>query len=140
MKQSRADTLGSADSAIFIVDDDPAVRDSLQQLLESIGFTVETYGSGESFLEHASPLEGACVLLDLKLPGLNGLEVLESLAQRPYDTSVVLITGHGDSKTRARALRAGAVAMLQKPVRDELLLRTLRRIMKLREIRGGEKT
>ena len=89
MTQSLADALGSA---IFIVGDDPAVRDSMQQLLESIGFTVETYGSGESFLEQASPLEGACVLLDLKLPGLNGLEVLEALAERPYDTSVILIT------------------------------------------------
>lgn len=137
MTQSLADALGSA---IFIVDDDPAVRDSMQQLLESIGFTVETYGSGESFLEQASPLEGACVLLDLKLPGLNGLEVLEALAERPYDTSVILITGYGDEATRARALRAGAMAMLQKPVRDELLLRTIQRVLKLRENRGGEKT
>lgn len=130
----------SFESAIFIVEDDRAVRDSMRQLLESIGFTVETYGSGESFLEQASPLDGACELLDLKLPGLNGLEVLESLAQRPYDTSVILITGYGDETTRARALRAGAVAILQKPVRDELLLRTIRRVLKLRENRGGEKT
>ena len=127
-------------SAIFIVEDDRAVRDSMRQLLESIGFTVETYGSGESFLEQASLPDRACVLLDLKLPGLNGLEVLESLVQRPYDTSVLLITGYGDETTRARALRAGAVAILQKPLRDELLLRTIRRVMKLREKRGGEKT
>ncbi len=114
--------------------------DSLRQLLESIGFSVETYGSGESYLEQASPLEGACLLLDLKLPGLNGLEVLEALAERPYDTSVILITGYDDETTRSRALGAGAVAILQKPVRDELLLRTLRRVMKLNENRGGEKT
>ncbi len=137
MKRSSVD---SFEPAIFIVDDDPAVRDSMRQLLESIGFTVEAYGSGESFLEQASPLEGACLLLDLKLPGLNGLEVLEALAERPYDTSVILITGYGDETTRARALGAGAVAILQKPVRDELLLRTLRRVMKLNENRGGEKT
>ena len=130
----------SFESAIFIVEDDRAVRDSMGQLLESIGFTVETYGSGESFLEQASLPDRACVLLDLKLPGLNGLEVLESLVQRPYDTSVILITGYGDETTRARALRAGAVAILQKPLRDELLLRTIRRVMKLREKRGGEKT
>ena len=134
MKQNPSDSL---DSAIFIVDDDPAVRDSLQQLLESIGFTVETYGSGEEFLEQASLPDGACVLLDLKLPGLNGLEVLETLARRPYDTSVILVTGYGDETTRARALGAGAVAILQKPVRDELLLRTIRRVLKLRENRGN---
>ena len=137
MKQSFVD---SFESAIFIVDDDSAVRDSLQQLLESIGFTVETYGSGESFLEQASLPDRACVLLDLKLPGLGGLEVLESLARRPYDTSVILITGYGDETTRARALRAGAMAMLQKPLRDELLLRTIRRVLKPRENRGGEET
>ena len=137
MKQSSFDSLKSA---IFIVDDDPAVRDSLQQLLESIGFTVEAYGSGEELLDRGGSLDRACVLLDLKLPGLNGLEVLESLVQRPYDTSVILITGYGDETTRARALRAGAVAILQKPLRDELLLRTIRRVMKLREKRGGEKT
>ncbi len=137
MKQGLADELGSA---IFIVEDDRAVRDSLRHLLESIGFTVETHGSGEEFLEQASPLDGACVLLDLKLPGLNGLEVLESLARRPYDTFVILITAYGDEITRARALGAGAVEMLQKPVRDESLLRTLRRVLKLREKRGGHKT
>jgi FixJ family two-component response regulator len=134
MTQSLADIFGSE---IFIVDDDRAVRDSTQQLLESIGFTVETFGSGDSFLEQASSLEGACVLLDLKLPGLDGLEILESLAQRPYDTSVILITGYDDETTRAKALRAGAVAILQKPVRDELLLRTIRRVMKLNDNRGG---
>ena len=101
---------------------------------------METYGSGEEFLQQASPLDGACVLLDLKLPGLNGLEVVESLARRPYDTFVILITGYGDEITRARALGAGTVAMLQKPVRDELLTRTIRRVMKLRQKRGGHKT
>ena len=137
MTQSLADVFNSE---IFIVADDRAVRDSMRQLLESIGFTVETYGSGDSFLEHASSLDSACVLLDLKLPGLDGLEILESLAQRPYDTSVILITGYDDETTRAKALRAGAVAILQKPVRDELLLRTIRRVMKLNDNRGGERT
>ena len=98
------------------------------------------YESGEELLDREDSLDGACVLLDLKLPGLNGLEVLETLARRPYDTSVILVTGYGDETTRARALGAGAVAILQKPVRDELLLRTIRRVLKLRENRGGGKT
>jgi len=134
MKQS---SVGSFEPAIFIVDDDPAVRDSLQQLLESIGFTVETYGSGESFLEQASLPDRACVLLDLKLPGLNGLEVLETLAARHSDACVILITGHGDAATKARATRAGAAAMLEKPLRDELLLGTILSVFEHRQERRG---
>ncbi len=134
MKQS---SVGSFEPAIFIVDDDSAVRDSLQQLLESIGFTVETYGSGESFLEQASLPDRACVLLDLKLPGLNGLEVLEILAARHSDACVILITGHGDAATKARATRAGAAAMLEKPLRDELLLGTILSVFEHRQERRG---
>ncbi len=125
MKQSSFDAL---EPAIFIVDDDSAVRDSLRQLLESIGFTVETYGSGEALLDREGSLDRACVLLDLKLPGLNGLEVLEILeilSARHSDICVILITGHGDAATKARATRAGAAAMLEKPLRDELLLSTI---------------
>ena len=134
MKQSSLDAL---EPAIFVVDDDPAVRDSLQQLLESIGFTVETYGSGESFLEQASLPDRACVLLDLRLPGLNGLEVLEILAAQHSDACVILISGHGDAATKARASRAGASAMLEKPLRDELLLSTILSVFEDRQERRG---
>ena len=134
MKQSSVDPL---EPAIFIVDDDLAVRDSLQQLLESIGFTVETYGSGESFLEQASLPDRACVLLDLKLPGLNGLEVLEILAAQHSDTCVILISGHSDGAVKARATRAGAAAMLEKPLRDELLLSTILSVFEHRQERRG---
>ena len=134
MKQSSFDAL---ESAIFVVDDDPAVRDSLQQLLESIGFTVETYESGESFLEQASLPDRACVLLDLRLPGLNGLEVLEILAAQHSDACVILISGHGDAATKARVTRAGASAMLEKPLRDELLLSTILSVFEDRQERRG---
>ncbi len=134
MKQSSFD---SFESEIFIVDDDPAVRDSLQQLLESIGFTVETYGSGEELLDREGSLDRACVLLDLKLPGLNGLEVLEFLAVQHSDACVILMTGHGDAATKARATRAGAAAMLEKPLRDELLLSTILSVFEDRQERRG---
>ncbi len=134
MKQGSFDSLKPA---IFIVDDDPAVRDSLQQLLESIGFTVETYGSGEELLDRGGSLDRACVLLDLKLPGLNGLEVLEILAAHHSDACVIIITGHGDAATEARATRAGASAMLEKPLRDELLLSTILSVFERREERHG---
>ncbi len=134
MKRSSVDSL---EPAIFIVDDDPAVRDSLQQLLESIGFTVETYGSGESFLDREGSLDRACVLLDLKLPGLNGLEVLEILAAQHSDACVILITGHGGAATKARATRVGAAAMLEKPLRDELLLSTILSVFEHRQERRG---
>ena len=134
MKQGSFDSLKPA---IFIVDDDPAVRDSLQQLLESIGFTVETYGSGEELLDRGGSLDRACVLLDLKLPGLNGLEVLEILAAHHSDACVIVITGHGDAATKARATRAGASAMLEKPLRDELLLSTILSVFEHRQERRG---
>ncbi len=130
MKQSSVDSL---EPAIFVVDDDPAVRDSLQQLLESIGFTVETYGSGEELLDREGSLDGACVLLDLKLPGLNGLEVLEILAARHSDACMIVISGHGDAAMKARATRAGAAAMLEKPLRDELLLSTILSVFEHRQ-------
>ena len=130
MKQSSVDFF---EPAIFIVDDDPAVRDSLQQLLESIGFAVEAYGSGEELLDRQGSLDGACVLLDLKLPGMNGLEVLEILAAQHSDACVILITGHGDAATRARATRAGAAAMLEKPLRDKLLLSTIHSVFEPRQ-------
>ncbi len=134
MKQGSFDSLKPA---IFIVDDDPAVRDSLQQLLESIGFRVETYGSGEELLDREGSLDRACVLLDLKLPGMNGLEVLETLAAQHSDACVILISGHGDAATKARATRAGAAAMLEKPLRDELLLSTILSVFEHRQERRG---
>ncbi|MFB3150185.1 MAG: response regulator transcription factor [Alphaproteobacteria bacterium] len=137
MKQSSFDSLKSA---IFIVDDDPAVRDSLQQLLESIGFTVEAYGSGEELLDRGGSLDRACVLLDLKLPGLNGLEVLEILAAQHSDAGVIVITGHGDAATKARVTRAGASAMLEKPLRDELLISTILSVFEHRRERRGNGT
>ncbi len=130
MKQSSVDFF---EPAIFIVDDDSAVRDSLQQLLESIGFAVEAYGTGEELLDRQGSLDGACVLLDLKLPGMNGLEVLEILAAQHSDACVILITGHGDAATKARATRAGAAATLQKPLRDKLLLSTIHSVFELRQ-------
>ena len=134
MKQSSFESL---ESAVFIADDDPAVRDSLQQLLESIRFTVETYESGEEFLDRGGSLDRACVLLDLKLPGLNGLEVLEILAAQHSDACVIVITGHGGAATKARATRAGAAAMLEKPLRDELLLSTILSVFEHRQERHG---
>ncbi len=134
MKQSSFDSL---EPVIFIVEDDPAVRDSLQQLLESIGFTVETYGSGEELLDRGGALDRACVLLDLKLPGLNGLEVLEILAAQRSEACVIIISGHGDAATKARATRAGASAMLEKPLRDELLLSTILSVFEHRQERRG---
>ena len=130
MKQSSVDFF---EPAIFIVDDDPAVRDSLQQLLESIGFAVEAYGTGEELLDRQGSLDGACILLDVKLPGMNGFEVLENLAAEHSDACVILITGHGDAATKARATRAGAAAMLEKPLRDKLLLSTIHSVFEHRQ-------
>ena len=111
---------------IFVVDDDVAVQDSLRVLLETADLAVATYGSGEEFLEDYDCQDSGCVLLDLDLPVMKGLDVIEALAARECRVPVILITGRGDRTVRERLHRSGAFALLEKPVRDELLLGTIR--------------
>ncbi len=117
---------------IFVVEDDPAVRDSLKALLESSGLTTEIFCSSEEFLRAFDPPRRGCVILDLELPGVSGLEVLERLAANHTDVPVILVTGRTDVATRARALRSGAVALLDKPLRAETLFDTIQRVLRIR--------
>jgi two-component system response regulator FixJ len=122
----------SANTTIFVVDDDAAVKDSLRLLLESADHMVETYGSGREFLADHQGRDDGCLVLDLDLPAMSGLEVLEALTASNSDMPVILITGRADRVTRERSLGTGAIALLEKPIRDDLLLETIARALRQR--------
>lgn len=107
---------------IFVVDDDLAVQDSLRALLEAADLTVETYDSGQEFLQDHPDRGSGCVILDLDLPKMNGYEVLDAMAARRSHLPVILITGRPDRLPRSSSRVRGAVAFLEKPMRDDILL------------------
>lgn len=116
---------------VFIVDDDEALRDSLCWLLESADLRVETHDSANSFLQSYYPGQSGCLLLDVRMPGMNGLELQEQLESRGVRLPVVIMTGHGDVAMAVRALKAGAMDFIEKPFDDELLLASIRRALAL---------
>jgi FixJ family two-component response regulator len=107
------------------VDDDEALRDALQSLLRSVGLRAAVCASAEEFLQASPPLAPACVIVDVRLPRMSGLDLQQQLATSDDPMSIIFITAHGDAETRGRALRAGAVAFLDKPFSDEALLQAL---------------
>jgi RNA polymerase sigma factor (sigma-70 family) len=113
-------------SLVAIVDDDAAVRDSLTLLLRLHGCHVHAFASGNEFLEWAGTQDVDCVLLDLRMNGLSGLDVQATLARRGLDYPIVVVTAHGDVATTRAALKAGAFDFVEKPFDDEVLLRVIR--------------
>lgn len=110
---------------VFVVDDDPSVRMALARLIGAAGHTVETFGSAREFLENGRHLEAGCLVLDLRMPDLDGLELLELLRKDGSVMPVVFMTGFGDIPTSVRAMKAGAVDFLPKPVADDALLQAI---------------
>lgn len=111
---------------VFVVDDDPGVCKALGRLVRAAGFEVLTFSSPEAFLEEHDPTAPGCLVLDVALPGLNGLELQDNLARAGCPRSIIFITGKGDIPTSVRAMKAGAVDFLTKPVDDEQLLAAIR--------------
>ena len=112
---------------IFVVDDDPSVRKGLGRLLRSMGYQVQTFGSAEEFLQNATDCHGpACLVLDVKMPGLDGLDLQKQLEQRDYVMPIVFITGHGDIPTSVKAMKKGAIDFLTKPFDEEDFVRAVR--------------
>jgi two-component system response regulator FixJ len=110
---------------VHVVDDDPAVRRSLERLLDAAGFHVVSYQSPAAFLNAASGLSAGCVLLDIRMPGVDGLEVQARLNRLRVNLPVIVMTGHGDVPSAVRAMKAGAVDFLEKPFDDETLLNAI---------------
>lgn len=111
---------------VFVVDDEPAVRDALNALLGTYGFTVETFASAQEFLARSKPGLAGCVVADVRMPGMSGLELQRELSRRGVDLPVVIITGHGDVPMAVAALKAGAADFIEKPVNDEELAKSIR--------------
>ncbi|HEX6957343.1 MAG TPA: response regulator FixJ [Ferrovibrio sp.] len=116
-------------ATIFVVDDDEAVRESLQALLETQGFTVKTYATAEAFLSAFAPDEGGCVLADLRMPGMDGLALLDRLTAKAASLPVIMVTGHGDVPLAVKAMKAGAVDFVEKPYGNETILEAVRRAL-----------
>ena len=118
--------ISPATPIVFVIDDDISVRESLELLLRCEGWEPETFASAQEFLCRPRPLVPNCLVLDLSLPGLNGVDLQERLALERTDMPIIFITGHGDVPTSVRAMKAGAVEFLMKPFKDNVLVDAIR--------------
>lgn len=114
---------------VFVVDDDAAVRDALAQLLAAAGFSVRSFSSGAAFLLACAPDWRGCILLDIAMPGMSGLELQEALAAREIRLPIVFLTAHGKVPTAVQAMKAGAIEFLEKPAAGPVLLEAVRRAL-----------
>ena len=110
---------------ILVIDDDPAMRDSLAFLLDVNGFAVTTYETATSFLDHLKSSTVDCIVCDIRMPGMSGLELVRKLKADAAACPVILMTGHGDVALAVEAMKAGAVDFIEKPFEDEALLRAI---------------
>jgi FixJ family two-component response regulator len=118
-------TMPDVTSIVFVVDDDVSVRESAELLISTAGWQPETFASAQEFLSRLRPTVPCCLVLDVTLPGLSGLELQQQLAERT-DMPIIFITGHGDVPMTVQAMKAGAVEFLTKPFKDDVLLDAIR--------------
>ena len=111
-----------SDDMVFVIDDDESIRESLKSLMRSVGLGVETFSSAQEFLQSTRPDVPACLILDVRMPGLSGLDLQRALEEANIHIPIIFITGHGDIPMSVRAMKAGAVEFLTKPFRDQDLL------------------
>ncbi len=119
--------MSTEEPVVFVVDDDEEIRAAMRSLLASVGLRVETFATAQDFLGSRRPDAPACLVLDVRLPGLSGLDLQHELIQAGIAIPIVFISGHGDIPTSVQAIKAGAVEFLTKPVRDHQLLDAIRR-------------
>ena len=125
------------DRLVFVVDDDSLLRDSLADLLRSIGLRVETFASAQEFLQSKRPDVPSCLVLDVRLKGLSGLDLQKRLIEVNIEIPIIFITGHGDIPMAVQAMKAGAVEFLRKPFRDQDLLDSVQQALE-RDRKGRE--
>lgn len=110
------------ETIVHVVDDDPDVRDSLRWLIESVGLPVRTYGDAREFLDKYDPERLGCLVLDVRLPGLSGLELQQELMSRPETPPIIMISGHAEVPSAVQAVKAGAIDFIEKPFSEQILL------------------
>lgn len=120
-------------AVVFVVDDDQAMRNSLKWLIESVGVQVESFASADEFLAQYQPGRAGCLVLDVRMPGMSGLDLQEYLVEKDIHIPVVIITGHGDVPMAVRAMKGGAIDFIEKPFNDEVLLDAIRRAIAYEE-------
>jgi RNA polymerase sigma factor (sigma-70 family) len=111
-----------ADQVVFVIDDDPSMRTAIRELIEAVGLSCQTFGSGQELLAAKLPDLPSCLVLDVRLPGLSGLHLQRELSERNIHIPIIFITGHGDIPMSVQAMKAGAVEFLTKPFREQDLL------------------
>jgi FixJ family two-component response regulator len=121
--------MATAKPIVFVVDDDMWVRESLETLIQDEGWRPETFASAQEFLDRPRAFTPSCLVLDISLPGLNGLELQKRVSVERTDMPIIFITGHGDVPTTVGAMKAGAVEFLTKPFNDEVLLAAIRQAL-----------
>jgi two-component system, LuxR family, response regulator FixJ len=115
-----------SDPIVYIIDDDESVRHSLEFLLDVAGIRVRSFSSADSFLKSSPPLAGACVVTDVRMPGMSGVELAEELRRRAVSTPVIVVTGHADVPLAIQAMKAGVADFIEKPFDDEVMLAAIR--------------
>jgi two-component system, LuxR family, response regulator FixJ len=121
--------MNNAEPTVFVVDDDDGVRRGLSLLLSSVGLRVETFPGAQEFLQAFDPERTGCLVLDVRMPGMSGLELQERLKADHSDIPIIILTGHGDVQMAVRAVQAGAVDFIEKPFREQMLLDRIQQAM-----------
>ena len=127
------------EQTVLIVDDDEAIRDSLEILCRSVGLRSESYASATDFLEAYDPERAGCLVLDIRMPGMSGLQLQERLKELGSPPPIIFVTGHGDVPMAVQAIQAGAVDFIEKPFRDQDLLDRLQQVLDLDLVRRRER-
>ena len=129
----------AAEPTVFVVDDDPAVGQSLRFLFDSVGLTVKTFESGPEFLVQVEPTDPGCLVLDVRMPGMSGLDLMSRLREESVFLPVIILTGHGDVPMAVKALKGGAVDFIEKPFNQQAFLDSVHRAIELDErLRGAD--
>ena len=131
--------MSPAKPTVYVVDDDPSVRVAMERLLKSVGLTIKTCASAREFLDQASPEWSGCLIVDLRMPGMGGLDLQDQLSARQVSLPVIFLTGYGTVPASVRAMKAGAVDFLEKPVDDQTLLDAVHKALERdRRARGNQ--